>query len=457
MTGSGDSRVRDSIARESKLAENRDAFMPVVVVDIELTKPLPVVGLGSGCRRTWILARLWREPIGTLLIETDQAPLTREMLGRRLWEEFSSVINARFAETGLPSRSGIPASGFEDALEQAPLLLTRAQATNEVPFISVVVCTRDRPHLLERCISSLRLQEYPHFEVIVVDNAPTGDLVHKLIAEVNDGDQYRYVLEPMPGLSRARNTGVAAAKGEIVAFLDDDDEADSFWLVGIARGFARDGRIGCVTGSVLPARLDTVAQELYEQLGGHQSGRGFAPKRFSRSGPQNPLFPLPPFGVGANMAFSRSALTSIEGFDVALGAGTPTAACEDTLAMTLALLEGYEIAYEPSAVMWHHHRREIEDLERQLHGYSIGLAAFYTALLRHRPRTLFGLLKLIPSFAGYIRSARGASAAPSALSQVKRRHFAGLIVGSAAYIGSTVAQHWLMLGSRRRARKELKL
>ena len=88
------------------------------------------------------------------------------------------------------------------------------------------------------------------------------------------------------------------------------------------------------------------------------------------------------------MAFRLETLKSIGGFDVALGAGTPTAACEDTLAFTLVLLANYEIAFEPSALMWHHHRREIESLGRQLHGYSVGLTAFYAALLRHRPSLL---------------------------------------------------------------------
>src|SRR6202044_1734457 len=100
-------------------------------------------------------------------------------------------------------------------------------------------------------------------------------------------------------------------------------------------------------------------------------------------GSQSPLFPLPPFGVGANMAFRRAALDRIGGFDVALGAGTPTSAGEDTLALTLVLRAGFEIAYEPAALMWHHHRTDLASLNKQLHGYSVGLTAFYAALLRH--------------------------------------------------------------------------
>ena len=82
---------------------------------------------------------------------------------------------------------------------------------------------------------------------------------------------------------------------------------------------------------------------------------------------------------------------------MALGAGTLTCAGEDTLALTLTMLSGYEIAYEPSALMWHHHRSDMDSLSCQLHGYSIGLTAFYAALLRHHPGVLPGLLKLLPA------------------------------------------------------------
>ena len=159
----------------------------------------------------------------------------------------------------------------------------------------------------------------------MVDNASAADAVRDLVMRqcADRRLPLRYVAEPRPGLSWARNAGIAAASGEIIAFLDDDEEPDRHWLAGLAAGFARGDDIGCVTGMVVPARLDTPAQELFEQLGGHCKGRGFSPAVFSRHGPQSPLYPLPPFGVGANMAFRREALARIGGFDVALGAGTP--------------------------------------------------------------------------------------------------------------------------------------
>jgi hypothetical protein len=105
--------------------------------------------------------------------------------------------------------------------------------------------------------------------------------------------------------------------------------------------------------------------------------------------------------------------------------------------LTLTLLSGYEIAYEPAALMWHHHRPDMDSLSRQLHGYSIGLTAFYAALLRHRPGVLPGLLKLLPAAGRYLRGAAtpddDTGELPAALN---RRHLQGMLMGPVAYVGS---------------------
>jgi GT2 family glycosyltransferase len=192
----------------------------------------------------------------------------------------------------------------------------------------------------------------------------------------------------------------------------------------------------------VPARLDTPAQELFEQVGGHSNARGFWPAQFSRHGPQNPLYPLPPFGVGANMAFRREALVRIGGFDVALGAGTPARASEDTLALTLVLLAGYRIAYEPSALMRHHHRRDFSSLGHQLYGYGVGLTAYYAALLRQQPGLFPALLRLVVPAAGYVLKAGAtrAAAAQDLPAKLKRLQHRGMLTGPAAYVRSVRRQ-----------------
>jgi hypothetical protein len=142
------------------------------------------------------------------------------------------------------------------------------------------------------------------------------------------------------------------------------------------------------------------------------------------------------------MAFRREVLARIGGFDVALGAGTPARAGEDTLALTMVLLAGYRIAYEPAALTRHHHRADPAGFGDQIEGYGVGLTAYYTALLRHRPRVLPALLRLLPAALGYLRGtgadqAAGPADVPAGLLRRQRR---GMLAGPACYMRSLLTQ-----------------
>ncbi len=424
------------------VAEIGEGFSPVPVMDVELTEPLPAIRHDGSRRDVWVLGRLHTEPIGTCVVHLGRDGLTPEQLGTQLWQELRGPVAERFAAAGVRVPRQLSGNGLDSDPATWPFLRRRAGLLAAAPFISVLICTRDRPDQLVTCLRHLDRQVYPRFEVVVVENVPAGDAVKTLVESWQGRMPYRYLAQPRSGLSWARNAGIAAASGEIIAFIDDDDEPDDHWLAGLVRGFARSEGIGCVTGVVVPARLDTQAQELFEQLGGHSKGRGFEPVTFSRHAPQNPLFPLPPFGVGANMAFRREVLAQIGGFDVALGAGTPSLAGAETLAFTLTLLSGYRIAYEPAALMRHHHRRDLDSLRRQLHGYSVGLTAYYAALLRHRPAVASALLWLVPMAAHYLRSTavRSAAVPPDLLAKLDRRHRRGMLMGPPAYLRSVFKQ-----------------
>jgi GT2 family glycosyltransferase len=417
-----------------------DPFFPARMVEVELTRPLPAVSYDDKQRRLWVLGRLHSEPVGVCIVHVGQEGLTPEQLGALLWPQYRGAVTERYAAAGLPEPCALTGGGLETGPAVWPFLQHRQEILTTAPFISVVICTRDRPDQLENCLRCLGGQEYPRFEVVVVDNAPS-DAVRTLVDAGLTGTASRYVPEPRAGLSWARNSGTAAASGEIIAFLDDDEEPDRHWLAGLACGFARGDDIGCVSGMVLPARLDTHAQELFEQLGGHSKDRGFSSVIFARHGGQSPLYPLPPFGVGANMAFRREALARIGGFDVALGAGTPALAGEDTLALTLILLAGYRIAYEPSALMRHHHRGDLDSLGRQLRAYAVGLTGFYAALLRHRPSVIPALLKLMPTAVSYLRAGKDMRTAPQDLpAGLKLRQRWWMLTGPVAYTRSVWRQ-----------------
>lgn len=423
------------------------SFSLVEVIEVELTERLPRLNSSERYGQVWILARMHSEPIGVCTASLGEKGISSDELAELVWRKLSTPIAERFAAAGMAEPAGLTGAGLKISPDEWPFLRERSAVLTDAPFISVVICTRDRPDQLKKCLDHLEEQRYPRFEVVVVDNAPTSNVIQDIVKNhAGSNVNFRYCVEPRPGLSWARNAGVATAASDILAFLDDDDEPDEHWLSGIAGGFARNNRIGCVTGIILPARLDTVAEVTFEEIGGHSKGRGFAKEIFSRSGPQSPLFPLPPFGAGANMAFRREVIDSVAGFDVALGAGTSTAGGEDTLAMTLCLLSGYEIAYEPAALMRHHHREDMDGLTRQLHGYSIALTAFYTALIRHRPSVFPALLGQLPAALSYMTGAPVATPdetqdeLPGAATELNRRHLQGMLKGPFAYLGSMSKQ-----------------
>ena len=132
-----------------------------------------------------------------------------------------------------------------------------------------MICTRERPQQLELCLRSLEPNLSSIHEVVVVDNAPRSDATRRL---VQGREKIRYVCEPRPGLSAARNTGIAHSKGDIIVFTDDDVVVHADWARRLREAFLGE-RTMCVTGLVLPSELRTEAQVAFERsIGGFGTG-----------------------------------------------------------------------------------------------------------------------------------------------------------------------------------------
>jgi glycosyltransferase involved in cell wall biosynthesis len=200
----------------------------------------------------------------------------------------------------------------EDRLERNSLGNWSASA--DCPSCSVVICTRDRPEYLERCLNGLASVDYPRFEVLVVDNAPSDGRARKTAARWDT----RYTVEPIPGLSRARNRGLLESQSEIVAYLDDDAVAQRGWLSGLAAEF-NDPVVIAVSGRVIPFK---VASDEEGKLWAAITERGLVRHSFDRQTAD--WFVAANFGaigIGANMGLRRSVLGIWPGFDVRLGRG----------------------------------------------------------------------------------------------------------------------------------------
>lgn len=372
------------------------------VLDIELAAPVGDLQRtskdGRYAEKAWVLAKLQGEALGLVVLDIPAEGLGGESAYERLIDavlpRLGPALGIDSAECGrdvvCDAIQAMARSAYRQAHDD---FITRATRC------SVVICTRDRPAQLRRALASLRAQDHPNFAVWVVDNAPTSDATRQVVESFTPDMDVRYVLEPRPGLSRARNAALRCElEGDVVAWFDDDEIADPEWLSELMRAF--DGRpdVVAASGMVVPAELDTLAQMWFEQFGGHSKGRGFTVDWFSPATwkKQHPFFPLPLFGTGASMAFRIDTLRQVGGFDEALGAGTLTGGGEDTKILTDVLLTGGTAGWWPTAISRHFHRRDFEELREQLVGYGAGLTAFYAALIWAKPAIIFDLFRLAP-------------------------------------------------------------
>lgn len=115
--------------------------------------------------------------------------------------------------------------------------------------ISLILVTRNRAPLLERCMTSLLAQTRMPDEWVVVDNGST-DNTPAVVQGFQSTQNIRYVFEARPGVGHARATGCAAATGDVLAFIDDDTIADPGWLAAIEQAFRLDPGIGIVGGRI---------------------------------------------------------------------------------------------------------------------------------------------------------------------------------------------------------------
>lgn len=229
------------------------------------------------------------------------------------------------------------------------------------PPITVVVCTRNRTEMLVQCLSALKKMDYREYEILVVDNAPDNDDT-KQLAELLG---VRYVREPKPGLDRARNMGVREAKHGIVAFTDDDAKPDHYWLQSIALGF-RDPSVTALTGYVAPAEMETRAQQMFEWAYGGM-GHGFVRKVYDGATmSERKKLAVSSYGVGANMAFRKEWFSRGGFFDHALDVGTPSSGGGDIEMFHRVMASGEKLVYEPDMLVWHTHRRTMEQLHKQV-------------------------------------------------------------------------------------------
>jgi GT2 family glycosyltransferase len=365
------------------------SFKPIKVMDVELSNPLEDLNDLDSYGALKTLLRFYGTPIGYVQLPLHGGRCTARALGKAILDQHSRTIINHLLRIGLAEP--LPPDGLRIAdlvnmsppIDNGPLLL-----------VTVAVCTRNRTADLSLCLESLSCLDYPSLEILVVDNAPSTDATEKLVR--TRYPNVRYVCEPRPGLDWARNRAIAEARGEIIAYTDDDVVVDPGWISAIVLVFSENLDVMAVTGLIVPYELETEAQILFEKYGGF--GRGFERKwyRLDRESKKTEKYHIGSgiFGTGANMAYRRSLFEQLGGFDPALDVGTVTNGGGDLEMFFRVLQEGHTLVYEPNAVVRHRHCRKYDQLRIQLTNYGIGLYSYFVRAALAYPRERLGVLRL---------------------------------------------------------------
>jgi glucosyl-dolichyl phosphate glucuronosyltransferase len=210
---------------------------------------------------------------------------------------------------------------------------------------SIIVCTHNRCDDLARNLPRYNCLDYPdeQFEVLVVDNA-SKDATSDTVAAAG----VRLVREERLGLSHARNRGIAEARGELIAFIDDDAWPEPGWLKELEQGF-HDAEVACAGGKVVPqweagrqGWPDWIHPLLYAQFS--VTGYGDLPQRTG----------YPRIPSGTNIAFRKAVLDRVGGFDPRLGRSGSCLISGEEGEMCLRVEQaGHKIVYIPGAAVHH--------------------------------------------------------------------------------------------------------
>src|SRR5580698_9358062 len=171
--------------------------------------------------------------------------------------------------------------------------------------VSIVIATCDRPDQLRACLSSLLAADSKRaVEIVVVDNRPDSGLTAAIAA---DFPGVRWLTEARPGAAYARNTGISASGGGIIAIIDDDVVVARDWLEKLLGHFIRED-VMAVTGNVLPLTLETPAEHWFEHYGEGGLGRGEKSFEMNAGTFRHTLLSVPTWKLGgtANVAFRAS-------------------------------------------------------------------------------------------------------------------------------------------------------
>ncbi|MEJ8284275.1 glycosyltransferase [Curtobacterium citreum] len=317
--------------------------------DVHASSHRDVVALegAAGYRRARLLVRDHGEPLG--FVEADITERRR----------IGGTIDVRT---------------LQRAIRPMPVPERRPAAGLVLPSVTVVLCTDGAAGTTMR---SVLANEYPDFDVVVVSHG-ADDSGAATVAI--GGRRVTTIAAPAGGLAAARNAGLLAASGDVVAFVAEGAVVDGDWVAALAGAFAADPDVACVTGPVPSAELRTPAQRWHDDR--TAAGRTVRRRVFrlddTDDAPPHHPFAAAAYGTGDNLAVHRATALRIGGFDTAFGPGTRVGAGDDLDLFTRLLFAGSAIAVEPAAIAWQRSADDVASLRAAAAAHGHGLGAWMT-------------------------------------------------------------------------------
>ena len=225
---------------------------------------------------------------------------------------------------------------------------------SRTPMVSVVICAYNAERTMLPCLESLRRLKYPNYEVVIVDDGSRDRT-----ADIAKGfPEFRLIRQPNKGLSVARNVGLHAARGEIIAYTDSDCVVDPDWLTLMVHTMVDGDFDGCGGPNYAP----------------HEEGRVEACVAAAPGAPCHVLVAdnRAEHLAGCNMVFTKAALVAVGGFDAQF-----TSAGDDVDICWRMLDTGFTLGYCPAAFVWHFRRNTVKAYYGQQRGYGRAEAALY--------------------------------------------------------------------------------
>ena len=219
------------------------------------------------------------------------------------------------------------------------------------PFISIIIATLNRTHYLEKCVKAILANDYYEYEIIIIDQGEDNQTKELIDVQFTANDRIRYLHTHTIGLSHARNLGCENAKGDIIAFIDDDAIPVPGWLEAYAKAFSEIDPTPAMVGGKIEPIWEVPKPKWYPKereflLATYDIGDEVKPF---------PEFDLP---IGANFAVLKKIIEDFGGFDDRVGFNEsrkkPMIAGEDTLIGLCAREADNTIYYQPDAKVFHH-------------------------------------------------------------------------------------------------------